>query len=117
MTKILLPFFNFAYAKQLLEILGQMIKDPSIEGNMFSHSSNPLLNMCLLYELLQLLIKKFYSLNNICKTYLDIIMNMMLTYIDSVDDENFLTMLMMEEDFQGRDSLRIGVELEILELI
>jgi len=34
-----------------------------------------------------------------------------------VDDENFLTTIMLERDFSGRDSLRIAVELELLDLI
>jgi len=42
---------------------------------------------------------------------------MALLYIESVDDENFLTHVMTEKDYSGRDSLRIAVELELLELI
>lgn len=38
-------------------------------------------------------------------------------YIESVDDENFLTMLMKEKDYSGRDSLKIVVELELLDVI
>ena len=34
-----------------------------------------------------------------------------------VDDENFLTSVMLEKDFSGRDSLQIAVELEVLDLI
>jgi hypothetical protein len=34
-----------------------------------------------------------------------------------VDEENFLTAVMLEKDYSGRDSLRICVELELLELI
>ena len=39
----------------------------------------------------------------------DQIMNMILMYLDEVDDENFLTALVTEKDFSGRDSLRIAV--------
>lgn len=42
---------------------------------------------------------------------------MALLYIESVDDENFLTHVMTEKDYSGRDSLRIAVELELLDLI
>jgi len=42
---------------------------------------------------------------------------MAILYIENVDDENFLTSVMLEKDFSGRDSLRIAVELELLELI
>jgi hypothetical protein len=42
---------------------------------------------------------------------------MTIEYIDSVDDDNFLTVIMLERDYEGRDSLRIAVELELLELI
>ena len=44
-------------------------------------------------------------------------MNMLIHYIESVDDENFLTTIMLEKDYSGRDALTIAVELELLELI
>jgi len=68
MSKMLLPIFNFNSAKVFLEILQFSLNDLSIEGNIFSHSANPLLVMCLLYELLGNMIKKFYSLKNACST-------------------------------------------------
>ena len=42
---------------------------------------------------------------------------MALQYIDEVDDENFLTAILNEKDYSGRDALSIFVELELLELI
>lgn len=42
---------------------------------------------------------------------------MIIEYIESVDDENFLTSVMLEKDFTNRDSLQIAVELEVLDLI
>ena len=84
---------------------------------MFAHSSNPLLTMCLTYEMLLNIIKKFFSLNNDCRTIMKHIMEMTLHYIESVDDENFLTAIMTEKDYSGRDSLMIAVELELLDLI
>jgi len=44
-------------------------------------------------------------------------MKMALRYIESVDDENFLTHVMTEKDYSNRDSLKIAVELELLEVI
>ena len=44
-------------------------------------------------------------------------MNMLIHYIESVDDENFLTTIMLEKDYSGRDALTIAVELELLDLI
>ena len=41
---------------------------------MFSHSSNPLLTMCLTYEMLLNIIKKFFSLNNDCRMIMKHIM-------------------------------------------
>ena len=117
MTKMLLNLFNFNAAKKFLDLVSFSLNDSSVEGNIFSHSSNPLLSMCLLYELLILTIRKFFSLNNICKTLMSKIIEMSIQYIDSVDDENFLTSIMLERDFSGRDSLRIAVELELLDLI
>jgi hypothetical protein len=100
-----------------LDGISIQINDNSIEGNLFSHSSNPLLNMCLLYELLGIISKKFFSLNNMCQTIMKITLDMAIQYIEAVDDENFLTKVMMERDFSGRDALRIAVELELLDLI
>lgn len=42
---------------------------------------------------------------------------MALQYIDEVDDENFLTAVLNEKDYSGRDALMIFVELELLEII
>ena len=42
---------------------------------------------------------------------------MALQYIEEVDDENFLTATMKAKDYSGRDTLRIFVELELLEII
>ena len=42
---------------------------------------------------------------------------MIIEYTESVDDENFLTKVMLERDYSGRDSLQIAVELEVLDLI
>jgi len=44
-------------------------------------------------------------------------MVMLINYIESVDDENFLTTIMLEKDYSGRDALTIAVELELLDLI
>jgi len=48
---------------------------------------------------------------------MDQVMTLIIEYIDSVDDENFLTSILLEKDFNGRDSLQIAVELELLDLI
>ena len=93
------------------------IFDHSLEGNIFSHSANPLLNMCLLYEFLFLLTKKFFSLSYTCRQLMDQVKMMITEYIESVDDENFLTSVMLEKDYNGRDSLQIAVDLEVLDLI
>lgn len=42
---------------------------------------------------------------------------MIIEYTESVDEENFLTKVMLEKDYTGRDSLQIAVELEVLDLI
>ena len=73
--------------------------------------------MCLLYELLQNIIKRFFSLNNLCRKLMKQTIDMAIMYIDAVDDERFLTNIMLEVDYSGRDSLRIAVELELLDLI
>lgn len=117
MSKLMLPIFTFMAAKIFLEIIEFKVQDSSLENNLFSHSSNPLLNMCLLYELLQNIIKKFYSLNNLCQFLMAHCIKMALQYIDEVDDENFLTAVLNEKDYSGRDSLMIFVELELLEII
>ena len=117
MSKMLLSLFNFNSTKKLLEIISFSFNDSSVEGNMFSHSSNPLLAMCLLYEVLILIVRKFFSMNTVCKELMDKIVKIAILYIDAVDDENFLTAISLEQDFIGRDSLQIAVELEVLDLI
>ena len=42
---------------------------------------------------------------------------MIIHYIIAVDDENFLTEVMLEKGYLGRDSLQIAVELELIDLI
>ena len=42
---------------------------------------------------------------------------MLLNYIESIDDELFLTQIVLEKDYQGRDALRIAVEYDLLDLI
>ena len=42
---------------------------------------------------------------------------MIIQYIEAVDEENFLTEVMLEKDYSGRDSLQIAVELEVIDLI
>lgn len=44
-------------------------------------------------------------------------MEMATFYIDAVNDEHFLTQMMLEKDYGGRDCLQITVELELLDLI
>ena len=117
MSKMLINVFTFNAAKEFLSIMEHKVFAETLENNIFAHSCNPLLTMSLMYEMLQDIIKKFYSLNNQCKLLMKQIMEMMLEYIESVDDENFLTAIMLEKDFSGRDPLRIAVELEMLDLI
>ena len=73
--------------------------------------------MILLYEFHLLLTQKFFSLKNICETFNKTIVEMALSYIDCVDDENYLTAIMLEKDFYGIDVLKISVELELNELV
>ena len=117
MTKTLLSIFTFTGANELLRELENRIADNQLENNLFSHSSNPLICMCLLYGFLRLLTSKFFSLNNKCRTINEKILAMALKYIECCDDENFLTSMMIEQDYSGRDCLQITVELELLEII
>ena len=117
MSKMVLPIFTFNAAKIFLEIIDAKVNEAALEANIFTHSNNPLLCMCLMYELLLNIIKKFYSLNNACRQIMNNIMRMAQEYIEAVDEENFLTAVMLEKDYSGRDALRIAVELELLELI
>ena len=117
MSKMLITIFNFNSAKDFLAILEDNLSDIAVDTFLFCHSNNPLLLMCLMYELLQMMIKKLYSLKNKCTTMMDKIMIMAINYIESVDDENFLTAVMLEQDYSGRDFLKIAVDLELLDLI
>lgn len=42
---------------------------------------------------------------------------MVIAYIESVDDENFLMYVILEKHYDGRDMLTIAVELELLDII
>lgn len=117
MSKSLLSIFNFNAAKNFLEILQFSVYDQTLEGNIFSHSSNPLLAMCLLYELLGNIITKFFSLNNACRTLMDKIMEECIGLIEAIDDQNVLSQFIAGTDFSGRDSMTIFVELELVNLI
>jgi len=55
--------------------------------------------MCLLYELLENIVIKFYSLSNLCTELKTDIMKMALQYIEEVDDEIFLTAITTEKDY------------------
>lgn len=81
MSKNLLHIFSFKQAKIFLDIIEFQINDRIFENNIFAHPSNPLLGMCLMYELLTLIIKKFFSLNNICRVLMSKTMEMALSYI------------------------------------
>jgi len=65
--------------------------DNSIEKNLFTHSENPLQLICLLYEFLNLLKKKFFSLNNQCSALMGTLKTLALQYIKEIEDENFLS--------------------------
>lgn len=58
-----------------------------------------------MYELLFLLTKRFFSLTYQCNTLQNQVKEMIICYIESVDDENYLTKIMLETDYSGRDSL------------
>lgn len=70
-----------------------------------------------MYEFLFLLTKRFFSLTYQCNTLQNVVKQMIIEYIEAVDDENFLTKIMLETDYSGRDALQIAVELEVLDLI
>ena len=76
MSKMMLPIFDFNAAKIFLEIIDTKVNEASLEANIFTHSNNPVLCMCLMYELLLNIIKKFYSLNNACRQIMNHIMRM-----------------------------------------
>mmetsp|Transcript_12336 Transcript_12336/g.19154 ORF Transcript_12336/g.19154 Transcript_12336/m.19154 type:complete len:278 (-) Transcript_12336:85-918(-) len=117
MSKQLLNDFNFNQARNFLDTISFSIRDNSMEGNLFAHSSNPLLAMCMLYELLLKLMNKFLSLKKNCENIMGQVIDMAIHYISSIDDENYLNAVMLERDYSGRDSLQIAVELELLSLI
>ena len=117
LSKSLLPIFNFNAVKQFLAIMEFKISDHSLENNLFSHTANPLLCMILLNELLFLIAKKFFSLSYTCTQLMEQVKQMIIQYIIAVDDENFLTEVMLEKDYSGRDSFQIAVDLELIDLI
>mmetsp|Transcript_12333 Transcript_12333/g.19135 ORF Transcript_12333/g.19135 Transcript_12333/m.19135 type:complete len:153 (-) Transcript_12333:1932-2390(-) len=117
MSKSLLNEFNFNHARRFLDIISFAINDTSLEGNLFAHSSNPLLVMSTLYELLLKFMNKFLSLKKVCEDLMDQVMEMAIEFIQEIDDENFLNTIMLEKDYENRDVLQIADELELLKLI
>ena len=105
MTYLLLPIFSFGEAKAYLQIITKQVNDMNFETNFFCHTGNPILILCLLHELFHLLSQKFFSLNQMCRSFNRKIMNIAITYIDKVQDENCLTSYVLEKDFMGRDAL------------
>ena len=73
--------------------------------------------MCMTYELLTLIMTQFLSLKKSCQTLMQEVIDMTILYIGSIDDENFLNLAMLETDYEGRDSLDIAIQLELLRLI
>lgn len=71
MSKSLLPIFNFNGVKKFLQTMNQKMTEAALENNVISHSANPLLNLCLLYEFLYLIAKKFISLSYSCKEMME----------------------------------------------
>ena len=75
------------------------------------------MSMCLLYEFVQKLVTKFPSLSNDGRVAMKKLMILAYHYVDFIDEENFLNDILEERDYSGRDSLRLAVSLELLELI
>lgn len=67
MSKSLLQLFNFNQAKKLLSLLEYKIFDSSLENNIFALSTNPILSMVQLFELLKLISTRFFSLGYTCR--------------------------------------------------
>jgi len=117
LSKQLLPNFTFNAAKRFLKVTAHKASDNSIEKNLFTHSENPIQQICLLYEFLNLLKKKFFSLNNQCSALMATLKILALAYVKEIEDENFLSQLLYAHDYEGRDTLEIVRQIEFLELI
>lgn len=106
-----MPILNFSSARAFLDIIEQLLTLPDVKQNFLANSVNPIMNMILVYEMLEGILKKFQSLTTQCRAIKATIINYMLIYIEQVDDENFLTHLMLDKDYEKRDSLKIAAEL------
>lgn len=95
----LLPIFTFNQAKKLLDEIKYKVFDAALENNMFSNSVNPLLSMCLVCELCSKISKKFFSLSYPCRQAVDKVKELMIEFIQVINDENFLTNLLHEKDY------------------
>ena len=108
MSKLFMNEFKFVHARKFLDIIQFQIHDASLEGNLFAHSSNPLLVMCMLYEVLLKFMNKFLSLKKVCEDNMKQIMTMAIEFISAIDDENYLNSIMQEKDYENRDVLQIA---------
>ncbi len=91
LSKLLLPNFTFNAAKRFLVVVQQKVLETTLEKNLFTHCPNPLLAICLLYEFLELMKRKFFSLNNQCTSIMTNLRKLALEYTMAVEDENFLS--------------------------
>lgn len=89
-TKKLLSKFNFDGYKILVKNMKQKINETSLENNMFSHSPNPMLTMCLTFEVLKSVGVRCFSLSYDCMQLNIQLKDMMLIYIDSIDNTEFI---------------------------
>lgn len=117
LTKMLLGKFNFDGYKILVNNIRQKIQETSLENNLFSHSPNPLLTMCLTYEVLKSVAKRCFSLSYDCIQLNNQLKEMMLVYIEQINKTEYIKILLFEKDYQSRDVLSIAVSLDLMDLI
>lgn len=117
LTKLLISKFTFVEFKQLVNNIRQKIEETSLENNIFSHSPNPLLSMCLTYEVLQVIMKRSFSLSYDCNQLNKQLKEMMFMYIQEINKSSVLRILLLEKDYSGRDVLSIAVNLNLIDLI
>jgi hypothetical protein len=117
LAKQLISKFTFVEFKKLVNNVRQKIEETSLENNLFSHSPNPLLSMCLTYEVLQIIMRYSFSLSYDCNQLNKQIKEMMFIYIQEINKSSLLRILLLEKDYAGRDVLNIAVSLNLIDMI
>jgi hypothetical protein len=107
---------NYDQAISFLEAIEKGVKNQS-RGNLLILSLNVIKSSCLLVELLEMVRDNFGFLDRRIDEIKNVIVGIAKTYMDTVDNEEEMQYLLLEKDFDNRDSLNIIYDFQVSELL